>query len=140
MNKIFENKGFIINGIQHLSGSEAIQCIEQGAVLVDIREFYDISYKVFDVENVLNIPKSELEKNLSLIPKDKPVIIADAFGINSKPIVLELKDAGFENIANLIGGILEWEKDGFPVKKDFKGELNGPCLCMLKTKGKIANK
>lgn len=140
MKNIFENKGFVINEIVHLSGREAIQCIKQGAVLIDIREFYDINYKIFDVENVINIPKSELEKNLNQIPKDKPVIIADAFGINSKPIVLQLKNEGFTNIANLIGGILEWEKDGLPVKKDFKGELNGPCLCMLKTKGKLANK
>ncbi|OFX59484.1 MAG: hypothetical protein A2046_00695 [Bacteroidetes bacterium GWA2_30_7] len=140
MINVFENIGFEINGIKHISGNEAILCIKQGAIIIDIREFYDINYKVFDVENALNIPKTELEKNLNLVPDDKALIIADAFGINSKLIVMQLVNNGIKNVANLIGGILDWEKDGLPVKKDLKGELNGPCLCMLKTREKLANK
>lgn len=140
MSSIFHKLGFNINGVQHISGKEAIQCINHGAILIDIREYYDINYKIFDVENVLNIPKSELEKKLELVPIDKPVIIADSFGINSKIIVTQLVEDGYGSVVNLIGGILEWEKDGLPIKKNFKSELNGPCICMLKTREKLTNK
>lgn len=137
---MFHNIGFNIKGITHISGLEAMKCINNGAFIVDIRELYDINYKAFDIENLLLIPKSQIDLNINVLPKDKFLIIADSFGINSKPIVTKLIENGFNKVANLIGGIMEWEKDGLPIKKNVKEEIDGPCMCMLKTRKKLINK
>jgi len=39
---------------------------------------------------------------------------------------------GFENIANMAGGMVEWERDGLPLKIDKTERLSGSCACMLR--------
>ena len=60
---------------------------------------------------------------------------ADSAGINSKEVVFFLKRKGFESIANMAGGIIEWERDGIPVKINIKERLTGSCMCQLKRWG-----
>jgi hypothetical protein len=44
---------------------------------------------------------------------------------------------GFTNIANLAGGIVEWEQDGLPLKIDITEQLSGSCVCQLRPRNKI---
>ncbi len=46
------------------------------------------------------------------------------------------KDKGFENIANMAGGLVEWERDGLPLKSDKSERLSGSCACMLRKREK----
>lgn len=134
MNNYFKDKGIFINGITHLSPAEAFALMNDDTILIDLREEYEIGYKKFDVQHIIYMPFSDFLNQISTLPKDKPLIIADSFGIRSKEIVIKLIEQGFNNVANLNGGILDWEKDGLPLVVNKKQELNGQCPCQLKTK------
>ncbi|HPS11563.1 MAG TPA: rhodanese-like domain-containing protein, partial [Paludibacteraceae bacterium] len=106
--------------------------ISKGAILIDIREEYHTSMKTFKVDNYFILPQSIFEENIINLPKDCPLIIADASGLHSKTAVEKLLKNGFTSVTNLAGGIMDWERDGFPVEKDPSAQLSGQCPCMLK--------
>jgi rhodanese-related sulfurtransferase len=61
------------------------------------------------------------------------MIIADAAGIHSKEAVKLLMDKGFaDRMANLAGGLVEWERDGMPLVIDKTEKLSGSCMCQLR--------
>jgi rhodanese-related sulfurtransferase len=132
MDNLFDGYGFISCGIFNLSPREAFELCGKGAVIVDVRESYLSNFKNFDVAEILFIPISKLEPELSELPKDKNLIFADTVGLRSKEAVIFLKDKGFKNIANMAGGIVDWERDGLPLKININERLSGSCMCQLK--------
>ncbi len=137
MNALFGNKGFESNGILHLVPRDAYELCMKGAVLMDVREEYMNRYKMFDVPEVIYCPLSILEENLENLPADKPLIFADAAGLHSKEAVLLLIGKGLgQRIANLAGGLVEWEHDGLPLIIDKSEKLTGSCMCQLKPRDK----
>lgn len=135
-NNRFTGKGLLIAGIVHISGNEALTELLNGTLLVDLRAAIETDYKKFDVPEVLYLPAPELQAHLAELPQDRPLIIADSVGLGSKEAVKHLMDQGFTNVANLNGGILDWERDGMPVKIDQSKKLSGSCTCRLKPQGK----
>ena len=131
-NDLLANRGMIINCMRHLSPTETKEAILDGAILVDVRPEPLTWMKAFDIEGVIYCPHPEFAKLFKNIPVDKAVIIADAVGLRSKECVEILLKNGYRNVANLAGGITDWEQDGLPLLKDRGRELNGPCLCMLR--------
>lgn len=132
MDNLFDGYGFISCGIFNLSPREAFELCGKGAVIVDVRESYLSNFKNFDVAEILFIPISKLEPELTELPKDKNLIFADTVGLRSKEAVIFLKDKGFKNIANMAGGIVDWERDGLPIKTNIEDRLSGSCMCQLK--------
>jgi rhodanese-related sulfurtransferase len=133
----FLKHGFISSGFLNLSASEAYkEATENDAVILDVREQRLIGYKRFDVPMVINIPFSILVKSYMNLPDDIPVIVADSVGLRSHEAMEFLLSKGFDNIANLAGGIVEWESDGLPIKKDITEQLDGSCVCQLKPRHK----
>jgi rhodanese-related sulfurtransferase len=132
----FGNKGLHISGMTHLSGREALEIAVNGGLFIDLRDSIESDYKKFDVPEVRYIPTEELEARLSDIPRDRPVIVADSVGLRSKDAVRLLMSKGWDNVANLNGGILDWEHDGLPLKVDDSKKLSGSCTCRLRPGGK----
>ena len=65
--------------------------------------------------------------------QEKPLIFADASGIHSKEAVKFLMDKVFCNrIANMTGGLIEWEQDELPLIIDKNQKLSGSCMCQLR--------
>lgn len=62
------------------------------------------------------------------------MILADAVGVNSKKAFLLLQERGYTEIANLNGGIVDWERDGLPTKIIDDEMLIGQCACKLRPK------
>ena len=132
MGGFFEGKGLVINGMVHISGREVLEAARRGALLVDLRAPIETDYKKFDVPDVLYIAEEGLGSRAGEIPRDRPVIVADSVGLRSKKAVETLVKQGYTNIANLNGGILEWERDGMPVNVDLDKQLSGSCTCRLR--------
>ncbi|MBP6977385.1 MAG: rhodanese-like domain-containing protein [Lentimicrobiaceae bacterium] len=128
---------FIIDGIKHYIPEEAYHlCTAQKAILVDVREEYMGRYKQFDVPEVIYCPLSLLYTVFDDLPRDRLLIFADAAGLHSKEAVHFLSDKGFRKIANLAGGLVEWEQDHMPLKIDKSERLTGSCMCMLRKREK----
>lgn len=132
MNSLFDNYGFLSCGILNVSPREAFELCRQGAVIVDVREEYLNNFKNFDVQEILFLPLSKLLQKLSELPQDKYLIFVDTVGLRSKEAVVLLKDKGFIKIANMAGGIVDWERDGLPIKTNIEERLSGSCMCQLK--------
>ncbi|MDP2807871.1 MAG: rhodanese-like domain-containing protein [bacterium] len=120
----------------HLSGSEALEIAKDGGLLVDLRAPIETDYKKFDVPEALYLPAPELKTRLAELSRDRPLIIADSVGLRSKEAVKYLMEQGFTNVANLNGGMLDWEHDGMPIKIDNSKKLSGSCTCRLRPQGK----
>jgi rhodanese-related sulfurtransferase len=116
----------------NVSPREAFELCGKGAVIVDVREEYLNNFKNFGVPEILYIPFSKLKQKLSVLPYDKYLIFADSVGLKSKEAVVLLKDKGYMKIANMAGGIVDWEKDGLQLKTNIEERLTGSCLCQLK--------
>lgn len=133
----FANKGFTAHGVLNLSPSESFDLCKKGAVIVDVREEYMTAFKIFKMEGVIFLPYSQLEKSWNLLHTDIPLIVADSVSIKSRETVVFLKQKRFKNVANMAGGFVDWERDGFPVTTDESYKLTGSCLCQLKPRGKL---
>lgn len=130
--KCFESAGFL-----NLTPADAYSEAQNNkAIFVDVRELNLIGYKRFNVPFVLQIPYSILKHNLEELPRDKPLILADSVGLRSHEAMIFLLSKGFKNIANLAGGIVEWERDGMPLIINEKERLDGSCMCQLRPRNK----
>ena len=139
--KFFNGMGFQSAGFLNLTPREAYhEAVSSNAVIVDVRETSLIDYKRFDVPNIIYAPNSELKKYYSSLPVDSPLIIADSVGLRSKEAMLFLLSKGFANIANLAGGLIEWDRDGLPLKIDQGEALSGACVCRLRPRKKLIKK
>ena len=132
MDNLFDNYGFLSCEILNLTPREAYELCGKGAVIVDVREEYLNNFKNFDVPEILFIPISRLLQELSDLPQEKYLIFADTVGLRSKEAVVLLKYKGFIRIANMAGGIVDWERDGLPLKTNIEERLSGSCICQLK--------
>ncbi len=130
----FANKGFFSHGVMNVTPKGAFELCKLGAIIVDVRESYMNRFKMFDVQKVICLSFSELEKTYKQLPDDVYLIFADAAGMRSRESVIFMKEHGYGNILNLAGGIVEWERDGLPVKTDISHRHSGSCMCQLKNR------
>ncbi|HOY30794.1 MAG TPA: rhodanese-like domain-containing protein [Bacteroidales bacterium] len=136
-NKLFfASSGFQSAGFLNLTPKEAYYETQNNAILVDVREEELTGYKQFDVPKTIFLPISLITEKFSELPGDKPVIIADSAGLRSKEAMIFLAGKNFKNIANLAGGLVEWERDGLPLLINPKEKLDGSCVCQLKPRTK----
>jgi sulfur dioxygenase len=132
MNNLFNNYGLVSSGILNVSPREAFELCGKGAVLVDVREENLRGFKSFNISGLVYLPKSKIEKEYLNFPVDIYMIFADTVGLRSKEAVIFLKEKGFKKIANMAGGIVDWERDGLPIITDISNHLSGSCMCQLK--------
>ena len=111
--------------IQRLSGGgaqigtlEATRLMNQGSTLIlDIRETAD--YASGHLPRARHIPLAQLSKRVDEIGKfkDKPVIVTCRTGAKAGAATRVLRQAGFNNVFELRGGINAWQQASLPVEK-----------------------
>lgn len=104
---------------------EALALSKEGALIIDVREPDELAEIAYDVTNIKNIPLGELESRLAEVPKDKQVIVVCRKGGRSAQAYELLKGKGFDNIANMEGGMEVWSEKGLPTLAD--GEKKACC-------------
>lgn len=134
---MFKSIGIKINKFTHLSPTEAYDCSKKGAVFIDVREEFMSHVKTFDVPEIQICPLKNLSELITKLEKDKYLIFVDATGVKSKPAMEFASQNGFTKIANLAGGLLEWERDGLPTLTYQKIKVSGRNKCEFLHKGSI---
>ncbi len=132
MQNLFSEGGIKSRNILSFSPAETVEICKNGAVLIDVREEYLSGFKMFGVPEVVYLPWSRLEKEFSVLSKERFHICADSSGVYSKQAVVFLLQHGFDKAANLAGGMIEWERDKMPIELDKGERLTGSCMCQLK--------
>jgi rhodanese-related sulfurtransferase len=140
MKNLFESKGIRSGKLLSLSPKETFDACTEGAIVVDVREDYLNSYKMFGVDQVIYLPMSRFSKEYINLPVDKYLIFADSAGLRSKEVVLFLLEKGFDKIANLAGGLVEWERDKMLLNTKISERLTGSCMCQLKPRERKKHK
>ena len=140
MNTTIKEKLYVINGVNHISPKDAYSIRFEDVLFVDIRESDFFAYKKIDVPNTVFIEFDEIISRFEELPKDKLIIIVDSSGNKSRIIVEKAVELGYANFINLIGGVLEWDKDKMPLIVNLDEELHGQCACRLSPQRKIRNK
>ena len=129
MESMFADKGITINNLKHLSAKEAYACAKDGAVFIDVREEFMSHVKTFDVPEIIIAPLKKFSEAVKKLPKDKALIFVDATGVKSKPAMEMASEEGFISIANLSGGLVDWERDGMPTITYQKIKVSGRNKC-----------
>ena len=128
---------FEINGLRYFTPRKAYPFLSEADVLlIDLRPLSESTFKQAKVNRLLLLPYTEFDERSSEVPFDRPVIIGDAVGIQTKYICKKLMDKGYTNIFALAGGFVDWERDGMPMDEDVSQRLSGVCVCQLKPREK----
>ena len=100
--------------IASLSATQAVQLINQGAHVVDIRE--PAQFDTGHIVDAINIPADELAGAMDKkLKKAKSIIIVCDSGMRSGKAVAALRKSGHETAFNLHGGLTAWRTDNLPV-------------------------
>jgi rhodanese-related sulfurtransferase len=97
---------------------QATQMINQGkSVILDVRE--PAEFAAGHIRESKNIPLKELPKRVGELEKfkSKSVIVVCASGLQSSKAASQLKNAGFQNVFSLTGGLAAWRAQGLPTPK-----------------------
>jgi len=108
-----------IRGIKQIGPAEATRLINhEDALVLDVRE--DKEFAGGHIINSLHIPmakvQDQLTKKLSK-HKSSPIIVSCRSGARSNSVCGVLKKNGFENVANLKGGLIAWQNANMPINK-----------------------
>jgi rhodanese-related sulfurtransferase len=95
--------------------TEAKERADAGALLIDVRE--QLEWDQARIPGAELKPLSQASSWYQDLPRDGEIIFYCRSGARSGQIVRALIDqAGFSNVVNMRGGIIEWAKEGLPVE------------------------
>jgi rhodanese-related sulfurtransferase len=101
-------------GIWELS-PQALEEVTANVQVLDVREPKEFDGPLGHIREATLIPLGELSERASALERDRPVVAVCRSGGRSAQAVVILQKAGFEQVANLAGGMLRWRADGHPV-------------------------
>ena len=83
-------------------------------LLIDVRE--ELEWNEVRIPGAMLIPLSQFVARQDEIPAGRALIMQCRSGGRSGQAALALRTAGRSNVANLAGGITDWEAAGLPVE------------------------
>lgn len=81
-------------------------------LLLDVRTPHE--YALAAIEGAVFLPMHELTARLDELDPDRPTIVMCHHGLRSLNVARYLADRGFEDVANLSGGIERWSLEVDP--------------------------
>jgi len=85
-------------------------------LVVDVRETDEhVAARLED--GVVLVPMSSFAATFAKLPKDRPLFVMCASGNRSAAATAHLIRNGWTDVSNVAGGIVDWQKAGFPVRR-----------------------
>jgi len=94
---------------------EALEEVAGRVQILDVREPSEFDGPLGHIRDAKLIPLGELSRRASELDRNRPVVAVCRSGGRSAQAVTILQKAGFDQAANLAGGMLRWRADGHPV-------------------------
>lgn len=108
---------FHIAGVKHILPGDAFDALKNNeAVLIDVREMFEVQLENIPLEQVLNHSMSVIMDRLFYIAQNQKIIVICAHGERSVKVANLLQYQGYPDVASLDGGFMAWEKAGLPVE------------------------
>jgi len=87
--------------------------------IVDVREYEEIKASPMGrLPGSIVIPLSDLRNRIDEVPSTQPLVFVCPAGARSAIAASIFEKQGFDKVANLYGGILEWRSFDLPVEQD----------------------
>ena len=104
--------------INSISASEAIEMVNNGAILLDVREPSETQSGI--ASKAICVPRGMLEFTVDpesplydqRIKEESEIIVYCAVGGRGALAAKALKDMGYLNVSNLVGGFNSWKESG----------------------------
>ncbi|HBF19921.1 MAG: rhodanese [Owenweeksia sp.] len=113
-------KTLLSHSVKEVSVKEAAAI--SNAVFIDTREKQE--YNVSHLKNAVWVGYDDFEMSrVAGISKQSKIVVYCSVGARSEKVSLKLKEAGYEDVSNLYGGIFEWVNQEQPVYND-SGKTN----------------
>ncbi len=109
----------IKTSIDQITVEHARDEIERGdIVLIDTRE--PIEFSEARIEGATLVPVGMVPSEIEKAAPDKSarIVLHCAAGMRSQTAAEQMAEMGYTNLANVTGGIMEWQEKGFPVLSD----------------------
>jgi rhodanese-related sulfurtransferase len=87
----------------------------EDVVMLDVRTPEE--YAEGHIPGVVLIPLAELPNRLAEVPKDKTLVVTCRSGNRSAQAAQLLRQQGYGDVHNMLGGIGAWQEAGYPVEK-----------------------
>lgn len=84
-------------------------------LVVDVRETDE--FEAGHIAGALLAPLGGVEKDLASISKTREIVLVCRSGRRSAVAYRRLSEIGFTNLKNMEGGMIAWEKAGYPTVK-----------------------
>ncbi len=79
--------------------------------VIDVREAWE--YEAGHIPGAALIPLGELAERVDEVPRDRPVVLVCRSDNRSGQAFQLLARQGFDNLSNMMGGMLAWEAAGY---------------------------
>jgi sulfur dioxygenase len=83
--------------------------------ILDVREAGEFDGPLGHIKGAILIPLGELAERAKELAHDRPIVALCRAGSRSAQATVILRQAGFNDVANLNGGMLRWRAEGHPV-------------------------
>lgn len=98
--------------LKDISAVEAHSLLQKNAVLVDVREPYEIAAE--RITGSVELPLSQLARGKPAnLPQDKAIVFYCASGARTRSNAVALASLANGEAYNLVGGIAGWKRAGF---------------------------
>lgn len=108
------NLNYTFAGIWEIT-PQSLEEVHGKIQIIDVREPIEYNGPMGHIADSKLIPLGELEAKIGEINPDIPIITVCRGGGRSAQATVILKKAGFNNVANLAGGMLRWRSEGHHV-------------------------
>ena len=99
--------------------SVSVADVPDDAVLLDVRE--DDEWVAGHAPGALHVPMMTIPMRADEVPTDRDVVVVCRVGQRSAQVVAYLRRQGWERVANLDGGMADWEAAGRPMVSEDGG-------------------
>ncbi|HKD22735.1 MAG TPA: rhodanese-like domain-containing protein [Rhizomicrobium sp.] len=87
--------------------------------IVDVREADEWRGSLGHIAGAIHLPMDDLAGRAAELSKTRPIVVVCRAGGRSAQATVILQRKGFENVANLAGGMLRWNANRHPVEGGF---------------------
>lgn len=104
---------------ENIDSDELVEKMEsKPGIMLDVRTPDETRDGIIEGATMMDFYEDNFKNRIMELDRDQPVYVYCASGNRSGQTAKMLKDAGFDEVYNLEGGITKWEESGKPVIKE----------------------
>jgi hydroxyacylglutathione hydrolase len=114
--EVWENQGFAIARLDTISVQELDVRLKQAPdrpFVLDVRT--DGEWKGGHIDGAVHVHGGVLKERLRDVPKDRPIAVICGTGYRGSIAASFLKSQGYDNVANVLGGMTAWRSANLPL-------------------------